>query len=49
MLTVMAREFVEKRGIAEPAEAIWRLRPMSPMTALETSAEPAIVPEIYDV
>jgi hypothetical protein len=45
MLTAMARELVENRGIGESADSVWRrLCPAPAVPRSENSAEPASVP-----
>ena len=45
MLTAIARELVENRGIGEAADSVWRrLCPAAALPSPEDSREPAIVP-----
>jgi hypothetical protein len=45
MLTAMARELVENRGIGESADSVWRrLCPTTALPSLEDSTETTIVP-----
>jgi len=50
MLTAMARELVENRGIGEPADSVWRrLCPAPAVPCSENSTEPASVPAEVDM
>jgi hypothetical protein len=50
MLTAMARELVENRGIGESADSVWRrLCPAPAVPCSENSSEPANVPAEVDM
>ncbi len=50
MLTAMARELVENRGIGESADSVWRrLCPAPAVPCSENSTEPASVPAAIDI